>query len=79
MSEIPERMFEHDDSWPGGDISFMRPKERNGEKGYRHNFTPFQILDIKKVCEEYIDYPENWQAHGFRKIAHILEVRNYDS
>ena len=27
---IPERMFEHDDRWPGGDISFMRPKERYG-------------------------------------------------
>ena len=22
---IPERMFEYDDRWPGGDISFMRP------------------------------------------------------
>ena len=58
MSEIPEHMFEHDDRWPGGMISFMRPKDpihinnaaikegRKG-KGYRHNLT---ALDKAGAC-----------------------------
>ena len=30
------------------------------------------------IAEEYKDMPENWQAHGFRKMAHILGVKKYD-
>ena len=29
-------MFEHDDSWPGGNISFKRPKQNNGEWNDAH-------------------------------------------
>ena len=41
--KIPERMFEHDDRWPGGDISFMRPKERYGtdwQVGMNEHYDP---------------------------------------